>query len=117
MYGTGRSFTLLVPVGSPGKGQVLAVSGLCVSVTKSIMFSMVSQMCVGQWECRGKAPGQRAGNDCTGTTHWFRLCVWWWAGVGGGDADLKNDFRLLWPPIIHKDAESHRNNQRAEGNS
>lgn len=50
VYSAGRRFTLLVLVGSPGEEQVLAVSGLSVSVTKSILFSKVSQMCVGQWE-------------------------------------------------------------------
>lgn len=50
MYGIGRSFTLLVLVRSPEAEQVLAFSGLCVSVIKSIMFSKVSPMCVGQWE-------------------------------------------------------------------
>lgn len=50
VYSAGRSFTLLVLVVSPGEEQVLAVSGLSVSVTKSILFSKVSQICVGQWE-------------------------------------------------------------------
>lgn len=38
------------------------------------------------------------------------------AMCGGGVADLKNDLRSLWPPMIHTDTEGHGNNQGHKGN-
>lgn len=54
-----------------------------------------------------------------GQAHWLSLLVCASGDVlcVGGGADLKNDFRLLWPPIIHIDPEGHRNNQGRKGNS